>query len=95
MTARIAESQDSSREATVSNGKPNALTAADREALADLPKTEWFDVRFAPIARPMYRCDRLEAAGMLERRVRDLKIVNEHVSYRVEYRRKPGAATEG
>lgn len=68
-------------------GKP--LTAADRAALDDLPDSGWFDVALAPVARPFYRCERLEAAGLLERRVVDLKIVDGHPSARTEYRRHP------
>ncbi len=64
------------------------LTAADCEALEALPATDWFDVRFAPVARPMYRCERLEAAGVLERRVVDVKVVDGHATARTEYRRK-------
>jgi len=65
------------------------LTDADRAALDDLPDSGWFDVAHAPIARPSYRCARLEAAGMLERRVVDLQIVDGHPSARTEYRRHP------
>nr|WP_158546389.1 hypothetical protein [Pseudomonas sp. RW407] len=43
--------------------KAKQLTAADSAALAELPAPEWFDVAHAPIARPSYRCERLEAAG--------------------------------
>lgn len=68
-------------------GKP--LTAADREALHDLPEPEWFDVAHAPIARPSYRCERLEAAGLLERRVVVLNFVDGRVTTRTEYRRHP------
>jgi len=39
--------------------KPVALTVADHEALAELPVSDWFDVAFAPINRPSYRCQRL------------------------------------
>lgn len=69
--------------------KNKPLTAADRAALEDLPESGWFDVAHAPVARPFYRCERLEAAGMLERRVVDVKIVDGHATARTEYRRNP------
>jgi hypothetical protein len=64
------------------------LTAADRAALDDLPESGWFDVLHAPIARPAYRCKRLESAGLLERRVVDLKIADGRITARTEYRRR-------
>ncbi|GMV69718.1 MAG: hypothetical protein AMXMBFR76_21570 [Pseudomonadota bacterium] len=64
------------------------LTAADRAALDDLPESEWFDVLHAPIARPSYRCERLEAAGLLERRVIDAGIADGSLKARTEYRRR-------
>ncbi|NYU58562.1 hypothetical protein [Pseudomonas aeruginosa] len=67
------------------------LTAADRAALAELPESEWFDVAHAPIARPSYRCERLEAAGLLERRVVCGGITGENLWRKTQYRRKPGA----
>jgi len=58
--------------------KAKPLTAADRAALDDLPESGRFDVAHAPVARPSYRCERLEAAGLLERRVVDLEIPAGH-----------------
>ncbi len=69
--------------------KTNSLTAADRAALDDLPDAGWFDVKHAPVARPSYRCERLHAAGLLERRVVDAEIVAGHATARTEYRRHP------
>ncbi|HGO9799631.1 TPA: hypothetical protein ACLEB8_004819 [Pseudomonas aeruginosa] len=69
--------------------KAKPLTAADRAALDDLPDSGWFDVAHAPVARPFYRCERLEAAGLLERRVVDLKIVDGLPTVRTECRRHP------
>ncbi len=69
--------------------KAKPLTAADRAALDDLPDSGWFDVAHAPVARPFYRCERLEAAGLLQRRVVDLTIVDGHATVRTEYRRHP------
>lgn len=65
--------------------KAKPLTAADRASLDDLPDTGWFDVAHAPVARPFYRCESLEAAGLLERR----KIVDGLPTVRTEYRRHP------
>lgn len=69
------------------------LTAADLAALKDLPQEGWFDVRHAPINRPSYRCERLEAAGQLERRtVRDdeLTVLDADAlrCFKTQYRRK-------
>lgn len=47
----------------MSIGKAKPLTYADRAALDDLPDSGWFDVAHAPVARPFYRWERLEAAG--------------------------------
>lgn len=65
-------------------------SAADRAALAKLPAFDWFDVAHAPIARPSYRCERLEAAGLLERRVVNAGITGESLWRKTQYRRKPG-----
>lgn len=48
-----------------------ALTRADREALARLPKPDWFDwdKLHHMVKRPQYRCDRLVQLGVLETRV--------------------------
>ena len=72
---------------TIVKAKP--LTAADRAALDDLPESGWFDVATAPVARPFYRCERLEASGQLERREVDMKIADDHGTVRTEYRRHP------
>lgn len=69
--------------------KAKPLTAADRASLDDLPDAGWFDVAHAPVARPFYRCESLVAAGLLERRVVDLKIVDGLPTVRTEYRRHP------
>lgn len=71
--------------------KAKPLTAADRAALAELPASEWFDVAHAPIDRPFYRCERLEAAGLLERRVQNAGITGESLWRKTQYRRKPAA----
>lgn len=73
----------------MTSGRSKPLTAADRAALNELPEAGWFDVAHAPVARPSYRCERLEAAGQLERRVVDLKILDGYPSARTEYRRHP------
>ena len=44
------------------------LTMADTQALAELPEG-WFEAGALPINRPLFRCQRLEAAGRLESRV--------------------------
>jgi len=75
------------RATVMTTEKAKPLTAADRAALASLPQSGWFDVAFAPIARPSYRCERLELAGLLERRVVDVKVTDGHFSARTEYRR--------
>lgn len=69
------------------------LTAADLAALKDLPQEGWFDVRHASINRPSYRCERLEAAGQLERRtVRDAELAALGTDalgcFKTQYRRK-------
>lgn len=74
--------------------KPTQVTAADCAALAELPEFEWFDVAHAPIARPSYRCERLEAAGLLERRVVNADISGESLRLKTQYRRKPGTSHE-
>ncbi|MEA8592286.1 hypothetical protein PZT57_26930 [Pseudomonas aeruginosa] len=61
---------------------PKALTAADKEALRELPASGWFEVAHLPINRPSYRCERLEEAGFLETRV-----VGQWPSLKREYRR--------
>lgn len=45
------------------------LTDADAEALAQLPRGEWFEAAHLPILRPMYRCERLHRAGYLQWKV--------------------------
>ncbi|HBO7921883.1 hypothetical protein ACM8BJ_24005 [Pseudomonas aeruginosa] len=70
--------------------KAKPLTAADCAALAELPASEWFDVAHAPIARPSYRCERLEAAGLLERRVVNAGTTGESLWRKTQYRRRPG-----
>lgn len=69
------------------------LTAADLAALKNLPQEGWFDVRHASINRPSYRCERLEAAGQLERRtVRDAELAALGTDalgcFKTQYRRK-------
>ncbi|MRG31831.1 hypothetical protein [Enterobacter cancerogenus] len=44
------------------------LTNADIEALNRLPYG-WFRAEHLPFNRPMYRCERLEQRGKLQRRV--------------------------
>lgn len=71
--------------------KAKPLTAADRAALAALPAAEWFDVAHAQIARPAYRCERLEAASLLESRVVNAGITGQSLWRTTQYRRKPAA----
>ncbi len=64
------------------------LTDADRAALAELPAVDWFDVAHAQISRPAYRCERLEAAGLLESRVVNIIIDGKSLWFSRQYRRK-------
>lgn len=54
------------RRATSTGG--DKLTAADMEALKQLPRG-WFRAEHLPFNRPIYRCERLEKGGKLQRRV--------------------------
>ena len=45
-----------------------AMTDADVEALENLP-SGWFRAEHLPFNRPIYRCERLEQRGKLQRRV--------------------------
>ncbi|WHP32808.1 hypothetical protein QMG90_07870 [Trabulsiella odontotermitis] len=44
------------------------LTTADMEALKQVP-SGWFKAEHLPFNRPIYRCERLEKGGKLQRRV--------------------------
>ncbi|PXW50397.1 hypothetical protein DFO55_12468 [Grimontella sp. AG753] len=48
--------------------KQKVLTSADIEALNQMPDG-WFRPEHLPFNRPMYRCERLEQHGKLQRRV--------------------------
>jgi hypothetical protein len=47
----------------------NVPSASDLAALEDVPASGWFEAESTLILRPRYRCDRLEASGLLESRV--------------------------
>ncbi len=70
------------------SAKARSLTAADRAALEALPDEGWFIAATAPIARAAFRCERLAAAGQLERRVADATPA-EHATAPTEFRRLP------
>lgn len=67
---------------------PPKVTQADTQALDEMPNDGWFDPHALPsyIRRPLYRCQRLEKAGLLESRVE-----GRYPLLSTRYRRRPDA----